>query len=57
MSIGIQSGHPFRRAKGPLAEGEVGGDDDRGLLVELADHMGGPEGRARVLSLLSPRIN
>jgi len=24
---------------GPLAEGEVGGDDDRGLLVEAADEM------------------
>ena len=24
---------------GPLAEGEVGGDDDRGLLVELADQV------------------
>lgn len=24
---------------GPIAEGQVGGDDDRGLLVELADQM------------------
>ena len=24
---------------GPLAEGQVGGDDDRGLLVELADQV------------------
>jgi hypothetical protein len=24
---------------GPLAEGQVGGDDDRGLLVELAEQV------------------
>jgi len=24
---------------GPLAEGQVGGDDDRGLFVELADQV------------------
>ena len=36
-----QRGGHFRIAEdgGPLAEGQVGGDDDRGLLVELADEV------------------